>query len=235
MACVICSLYRISFCSCLLETTSLTDSSVETADLQATPSRLPEEEEEEPTLPWQETKTTERTQEFSSPIQQDESTLLDVFGEQAKVYLTQHLIPPTDVQCKWNWRYARCEPFCQCSIQYLVGDYHVGRACRLRQKNSPSSLPSNGRNTMRQKLGLQYETETEHVADDFLQTCQQPPRNPYTRIFAILESSITQVHYQGTQLVMHWIRSMDLSNRIQAVRTGIHEGIQVILQTLNQR
>lgn len=63
----------------------------------------------------------------------DDRTLLDVFGEAAKEYLTQQVIPDTDVSCRWDWRSVRCEPACECGLDFLWGDYHLGRSCRLRE------------------------------------------------------------------------------------------------------
>ena len=64
----------------------------------------------------------------------DERTLLDSFGEAAKIFLTQKVIPPTDAECKWDWRYVRCEPYCSCTFAPKKGDYHLGRSCRIEEK-----------------------------------------------------------------------------------------------------
>ena len=69
----------------------------------------------------------------------DERTLLDTFGEAAKEYLTQKVIPPTSMECNWDWRHARCEPYCRCHFSFQWGDYHLGRACRSRDPNSISN------------------------------------------------------------------------------------------------
>lgn len=61
----------------------------------------------------------------------DDRTLLDIFGEVAKEYFTQKVIPPTDAECRWDWRSMRCEPYCLCNYIPCVGDYHIGRSCRL--------------------------------------------------------------------------------------------------------
>jgi hypothetical protein len=80
-------------------------------------------------------------------------TYLDLFGESAKEFLTKkrnikiikkinkNIINPEnntlDQNCKWDWKYIRCEPFCECSFQYkLPNDLfypHLGRACRNRK------------------------------------------------------------------------------------------------------
>jgi hypothetical protein len=72
----------------------------------------------------------------------DERTLLDTFGEVAKEYLTQKVIPDTDVECKWDWRFVRCEPFCECEFVPKRGDYHLGRACRRQVKESCDPVES---------------------------------------------------------------------------------------------
>lgn len=78
-------------------------------------------------------------------------TYLDLFGESAKEFLTQKapekiktVFPATDENCKWDWKYVRCEPYCECSFQpKLPGDFHLGRACRKRsnfgQRNDDQS------------------------------------------------------------------------------------------------
>jgi hypothetical protein len=38
----------------------------------------------------------------------DDRTLLDTFGQAAKEFLTKKVIPDTDAECKWDWRYVRC-------------------------------------------------------------------------------------------------------------------------------
>jgi hypothetical protein len=60
----------------------------------------------------------------------DDRTYLDLFGEKAKEFLTQKLIPTTDLECQWNWKHGRCEPLCMCSYQPKRGDFHLGRTCR---------------------------------------------------------------------------------------------------------
>jgi hypothetical protein len=64
----------------------------------------------------------------------DDRTLLDVFGQVAHSYLCQRVIPPTDAQCVWDWRSLQCEPACACDFQPMLGDYQVGRSCRLRER-----------------------------------------------------------------------------------------------------
>ena len=105
----------------------------------------------------------------------DERTLLDVFGEAAKEFLTQRVvstqysplhvalsvhclwnviltnfgkqspipkqIPETDAHCKWDWRSVRCEPACECNLEGKWGDYHLGRACRLREQVDETCVP----------------------------------------------------------------------------------------------
>jgi hypothetical protein len=72
----------------------------------------------------------------------DDRTLLDTFGEVAKYYLTQKVIPETDAQCRWDWRSVRCEPFCECAFKPKAGDYHLGRACRALHKEGCDPVDS---------------------------------------------------------------------------------------------
>lgn len=103
------------------------------------------------------------SQVSSIDVDFDDRSLLDVFGEVAKEYLTQRVvcvacivifisilqqvsyltllfliiaeclqIPPTDVDCRWDWRSCRCESSCRCHFQWKRGDFHLGRACRRR-------------------------------------------------------------------------------------------------------
>jgi hypothetical protein len=67
----------------------------------------------------------------------NDQTFLDLFGERAKELLTQHIIPSTDIHCKWDWRMGRCEPYCECQLLPLWGDYHLGRSCRYRTSPPP--------------------------------------------------------------------------------------------------
>ena len=70
-------------------------------------------------------------EEFKTLEMEDEDTLLDMFGHSAKKFLTQRFIPKTDSECDWSWRTGRCEPFCYCQLQYQWFDFHLGRSCRL--------------------------------------------------------------------------------------------------------
>ncbi|EJK62481.1 hypothetical protein THAOC_16909 [Thalassiosira oceanica] len=73
-----------------------------------------------------------------SPRYNDDATYLDLFAERAKELLTRHIIPYTDSECGWSWMSGRCEPYCKCSLMFLVGDYHLGRSCRLRSRPPPN-------------------------------------------------------------------------------------------------
>lgn len=52
------------------------------------------------------------------------------------IYLVALQIPETDAECRWDWRYARCEPHCDCHFLLKSGDFHLGRACRLRPSST---------------------------------------------------------------------------------------------------
>jgi hypothetical protein len=111
----------------------------------------------------------------------DDRTLLDMFGEAAKEFLTKRVvsiicffekstirhiiphfltswtkrtqIPDTDEECRWDWRHARCEPYCDCGLELRWGDFHIGRSCRKR---------------------------VDAVASE---SCDVTPDTPYTKIF----------------------------------------------------
>ncbi|GKY99312.1 hypothetical protein MPSEU_000886300 [Mayamaea pseudoterrestris] len=70
---------------------------------------------------------------FEAADADDDRTLLDVFGEVAKEYLTKKVIPDTDPECRWDWHSLRCESACDCEFRFKPGDYHLGRACRQRR------------------------------------------------------------------------------------------------------
>lgn len=40
--------------------------------------------------------------------------------------------PPTDVECRWNWKKMRCSPKMFCALDFQWGDYSLNRACRFR-------------------------------------------------------------------------------------------------------
>ena len=50
-------------------------------------------------------------------------------------------IPETDERCRWDWRSVRCEPACECNLHGQFGDYHLGRACRIREERDESCVP----------------------------------------------------------------------------------------------
>eukprot|EP01031_Cornospumella_fuschlensis_P031227 gene31226-37738_t len=52
----------------------------------------------------------------------------------ARDWIATHAIPATDPECKFDWHTLDCEPACNCSLQYKVGDYNFDRACRLKPK-----------------------------------------------------------------------------------------------------
>jgi hypothetical protein len=72
----------------------------------------------------------------------DDRILLDTFGEVAKQFLTQKVIPKTDAECKWDWRYVRCEHFCECEFLSRRSDYHLGRSCCRRDKEDCDPVKS---------------------------------------------------------------------------------------------
>mmetsp|Transcript_4188 Transcript_4188/g.5400 ORF Transcript_4188/g.5400 Transcript_4188/m.5400 type:complete len:254 (+) Transcript_4188:1-762(+) len=59
-----------------------------------------------------------------------ENSLLEMFGQTVKYFLTTRVVKPTDEECKFNYEHARCEPKCECSFNYKFGDYTLTRSCR---------------------------------------------------------------------------------------------------------
>jgi len=87
----------------------------------------------------------EQQEEETTTILQEEDnrTLLDLFGEAAKEYLTKRVIPDTDEDCRWDWRYARCNPKCSCEFKFQWGDFHLGRSCRLQDETTTTKQCNN--------------------------------------------------------------------------------------------
>jgi len=115
----------------------------------------------------------------------DEATLLDLFGESAKDFLTHRLIPDTDASCRWNWKNLRCESHCDCTLQPTWGDYHLGRSCRLR----PTPLP-----------------------DDELDVCHLPPDNdnPLQYVRITIQSMQDRVEPMVQKMNLDWSGRMAL-------------------------
>ena len=130
----------------------------------------------------------ERMQQFSHAVD-DEATLLDLFGEAAKELLTKHVIPPTDAQCRWDWRHLRCEPYCDCTFAPLYGDYSLGRACRMRYEYFE------GRDT-----------------------CHLPPNTPYVKAFASVAHGLQVATAKTARLVQTVARRADIKRRVINVR-----------------
>lgn len=127
-------------------------------------------------------------QQFSHAVD-DEATLLDLFGEAAKELLTKHVIPPTDAQCRWDWRHLRCEPYCDCTFAPLYGDYSLGRACRMRYEYFE------GRDT-----------------------CHLPPNTPYVKVFASVVHGLQVVTAKTTKIARNAARRADIKRRLVNVR-----------------
>lgn len=69
-----------------------------------------------------------------TPTLEDEHPDLEGKPLLKKVHYLIHefVVPKTDEQCTWLWRYWRCDPQCLCKFQYKFGDYLPARACRAR-------------------------------------------------------------------------------------------------------
>lgn len=130
-------------------------------------------------------------QQFSHTVD-DEATLLDLFGEATRELLTKHVIPPTDAQCTWDWRHLRCEPYCDCTLTPMYGDYSLGRACRMR-----------------------YEYFEGRGA------CHLPPDTPYVRAFARVAQGLQVVTAKTVRLVQTVAGRADIQRRIVHVRRKV--------------
>jgi hypothetical protein len=107
-------------------------------------------------------------------VEDQNATLLDIFGDVSKDILTNKMIPATTAACDWDWMHLRCEPFCNCSYQPLFGDYHLGRSCRSRdiEINKPPS-------SLQKDPGTAEQTASD--GERFLKLCNEPPNtNAYT-------------------------------------------------------
>mmetsp|Transcript_31116 Transcript_31116/g.39032 ORF Transcript_31116/g.39032 Transcript_31116/m.39032 type:complete len:200 (-) Transcript_31116:260-859(-) len=67
-------------------------------------------------------------------------------AKKAKDFTFTHIVPKTDAECKFNVRKSLkerrlvCHPDPACSFQFKLGDFHLGRSCRLRKAHfKPSS------------------------------------------------------------------------------------------------
>jgi len=125
----------------------------------------------------------------------DESTLLDLFGDVAKELLTKHVIPPTDAQCRWDWRHARCEPHCDCAFVPLWGDYHLGRSCRLR-----------------------YEYF------DGRETCHLPPDTPYVKVFGGAANVARVAAARTVRIARDVSNRADIKRRLVGIRNRACRG-----------
>jgi len=110
-------------------------------------------------------------------IDDEEATILDVFGQVAKDILTNRLIPCTDAICDWKWNHMRCEPFCLCSYQPQWGDYHLGRSCRKREVDLISDLDLD--DTF---IGSGSDKDKD-INHKYHHECQLPPDTKITKFF----------------------------------------------------
>lgn len=134
----------------------------------------------------------------NAPNYDEEQTYLDLFGERAKELLTQHIIPPTDAKCRWDWKMGRCEPYCECGYYFLWGDYHIGRSCRLRSKFAPDRTDDDVKRSS-ESLQEAWQQWADHMDDpeafasfvdsgnkakksaDEVDQCSLPPESRYTQ------------------------------------------------------
>ena len=60
-----------------------------------------------------------------------QASLLELWGESLKQFVVHRLTPASDPVCTFSYMRARCEPKCDCQLDYKLGDYSPTRMCRL--------------------------------------------------------------------------------------------------------
>lgn len=164
----------------------------------------------------------------------DDRTLLDTFGEAAKQYLTQKVIPPTDPECKWDWRSVRCEPFCQCAFSPKKGDYHLGRACRLDDKINCDPIESVPEANSLQLIIQRMVQGARKVAD----TTEHAARNGYEKIQTRVCQDMREVQCQenGELPVIAWQERVFCQHKIPTcdLPSEIPEGVQQLPQAIEE-
>ena len=104
-------------------------------------------------------------------------------------------IPETDAECRWDWRYARCEPFCSCHLRPQWGDFHVGRACRMRTLDSTD-----------------HNNHTHAPPDQ----CDVPPNTPYTHLVDKARERAKHVRAKTKTSLQNWKQKAETKwDRIQ--------------------
>jgi hypothetical protein len=105
-------------------------------------------------------------------------------------------IPPTDAQCRWDWRYLRCEPFCACLLQFELGDYHLGRSCRFRAE-----------------YAVHVNAKDESESDSTPITCDDDaapiPETKYTKFFASAQEHMRKAKHKVNDAKMELKTSLD--------------------------
>ena len=150
----------------------------------------------------------------------DDRTLLDTFGEAAKQYLTQKVIPETDPECKWDWRTVRCEPFCQCAFSPKRGDYHLGRSCRLAEKEDCDPIESvpkaNSLQLVIQRMG--------QGSSKVLGTAEQATKTGYRKIQSSVCEGMPEIQCteSGQLPVIAWQERLFCHHKIPTCEVSSH-------------
>mmetsp|Transcript_8532 Transcript_8532/g.10952 ORF Transcript_8532/g.10952 Transcript_8532/m.10952 type:complete len:158 (+) Transcript_8532:42-515(+) len=116
----------------------------------------------------------------------DEDTLLDVFASSTKDFLTRQVIPLTDADCDWSWKYARCQPRCLCEFRFKLGDYHMGRSCRRKEYATEDTIcpdDEDGLNPYGQFFVNNAKRLMENVQVKGADACRQKRKGVFTKIF----------------------------------------------------
>jgi hypothetical protein len=152
------------------------------------------------------------------PDQFDDRTLLDTFGEAAKHYLTQKVIPETDAQCRWDWRSVRCEPFCECTFKPKRGDYHLGRSCRASHKEGCDPIDSVPDSNSLQVIIQRMVTGSRKAVDTAEQTVRKSYLTIQTRVCADMhevkctENGLPVIAWQERLFCRHKISRCEIIN-----------------------
>ena len=135
-------------------------------------------------------------------------------------------IPDTDLECDWNWKHARCEPFCKCSFQGSWGDYTLGRACRLQKHYKEDAVFDLG----------QVETDEFRQLVSNRSACYLPPETPYILLFETLLNGSKKIGSRSKliQEVKEITKKFDIKGKIGHARIQFCANLLEYVQVSNE-
>jgi len=141
-------------------------------------------------------------------------------------------IPDTDVECDWNWKHARCEPFCKCSFQGSWGDYHLGRACRL-QKHYKEEAVSD-LDQIETDESRQLDSNNNNSGDGG--ACYLPPETPYILLFETLLNGSKKIGSRSKliQEAKEITRKFDIKGKMGHARVQFCANLLEYVQVSNE-